>query len=39
MSRKKKSSDKQKELQTILLITAILNLLDALVDLIAKLVQ
>lgn len=39
MSRKKKDGDKDKTLQIIVLITAILNLVKALIDLIIRLTK
>ena len=39
MARKKKSGDKEKALQAIVLITAILNLVRALTDLIVRLTE
>lgn len=39
MARKKKSGDKDKALQTIVFVTAVLNLVKALVDLIVRLTE
>lgn len=39
VARKKKSGDKDTALQTIVLVTAVLNLVKALVDLIARLTE
>lgn len=39
MARKKKNGDKDKTLQAIVFITAVLNLVKALIDLIGKLTE